>query len=48
MFDSGLFGIVDVELVGEDVFGMTEDDFEEFSDGLIEAEYAEEYADCDD
>jgi hypothetical protein len=48
MFDTGLFADVDVELVGEDLFGMTEEDFQEFSDGLIEAEFAEEYADRND
>lgn len=48
MFDAGLFADVDVELVGEEIFGMTEDDFQAFSDGLVEAEYVEEYTDCDD
>lgn len=48
MFDTGLFADVDVELVGEDLFAMSEQDFQEFSDGLVEAEYVEEYADCDD
>ncbi len=48
MFDSGLYAAADVELIGEDLFGMTEDDFQAFSDGLVEAEYVEEYADCDD
>jgi len=48
MFDAGLFADVDVELVGESLFGMTEDDYQAFLDGLVEAEFAEEYADCDD
>lgn len=48
MFDSGLSATVDVELVGESLFEMTEDDYQAFLDGLIEDEFAEEYADADD
>jgi len=48
MFDAGLAADLDVELVGESLFEMTEEDYQAFLDGLVEAEFAEEYANCDD